>query len=175
MALDNYAESIRESFKHWGQGKTSELAQATVGGEKVILQKPLTFMNLSGRAVQEAAQFFKIEPKDICVLHDEVDLPLGEVRLKIGGGEGGHNGLRSMTQSLGTGSYARIRLGVGKSEHASIETADHVLTSFKQHEWAIVEESIDAAIKAIEAFVKGEKEFMLAMNSLNSKKLKKED
>jgi PTH1 family peptidyl-tRNA hydrolase len=170
MVIDNYAESIRESFKLWGQGKTCELAQATLQNERVLLQKPLTFMNLSGRAVVEAAQFFKLEVKDICVIHDEVDLSLGDMRLKIGGGDGGHNGLKSLTQSLGSPAYSRIRIGIGRSEHESQETADHVLTSFRSNEWSIVEDMINDAIKAIEAFIKGEKAFLLAMNSLNQKK-----
>jgi PTH1 family peptidyl-tRNA hydrolase len=105
MVVDRLAIDLRVDFKLWGQQRNCELAQATLEGEKIILIKPITYMNLSGQAAVAAAHFFKILPEDVCAIHDELDLPFGDVRLKIGGGEGGHNGLKSMTnKSLFIGS-----------------------------------------------------------------------
>src|SRR6188768_3638261 len=91
------------------EGETSE---GTVGGEKVLALKPMTFMNESGRAVGQAASFYKISPEDVIVMHDEIDLAPGKVRAKRGGGHAGHNGLRSITQHIGA-EFRRVRLGVG--------------------------------------------------------------
>ncbi len=102
----------RHSFQPWKRRFQGEVAEGTLAGDKALLLKPLTFMNDSGRSVQEAAHFYKLTPKDIVVIHDEVDLPPAKVRLKAGGGAAGHNGLRSITGALGD-DYRRIRIGVG--------------------------------------------------------------
>ena len=85
----------RHGFSPWRRRFSGEVAEGTLSGEKVLLLKPQTYMNESGRSVQEAARFYKVEPKDIFVIHDEVDLPPGKTRMKVGGGAAGHNGLRS--------------------------------------------------------------------------------
>src|SRR5919107_1001932 len=94
----------------------AEVAEGRLGygGPKVILTKPLTYMNLSGGAVSQLANFFKIPVDTIVAVHDELDVPFGQIRAKRGGGEGGHNGLRSMSKSLGTKDYARVRFGIGR-------------------------------------------------------------
>jgi PTH1 family peptidyl-tRNA hydrolase len=102
----------RHSFQPWKRRFQGAIAEGTLAGDKVLLFKPQTFMNDSGRAVQEAAHFYKLAPKDIVVIHDEVDLPPAKVRLKAGGGSAGHNGLRSISGALGD-EYRRIRIGVG--------------------------------------------------------------
>jgi PTH1 family peptidyl-tRNA hydrolase len=112
-----------------------EASEGTVAGEKVLALKPLTFMNESGRAVGAAANFHKIAPEDVIVLHDEIDLAPGKVRAKRGGGHAGHNGLRSITQHIGP-EFRRVRLGVG---HPGKERVlGHVLNDFtaEEREWA---------------------------------------
>jgi PTH1 family peptidyl-tRNA hydrolase len=114
------------------EGETSE---GTVAGEKILALKPLTFMNDSGRAVGAAANFHKIAPGDVIVLHDEIDLAPGKVRVKRGGGHAGHNGLRSITQHIGA-EFRRVRMGVG---HPGKERVlGHVLNDFstEEREWA---------------------------------------
>ena len=107
----------------------AEVFQARVGSEQVLLVKPLTFMNLSGRAVAPLVSFFKCEPSDIVVLQDEVDLKPLTFRLKSGGGSGGHNGLKSLDESLGSNAYHRVRIGVGhpRDFNPRMDTANWVL------------------------------------------------
>ena len=92
----------RHGFTPWRRRFSGEIAEGTLSGEKVLLLKPLTYMNDSGRSVQDAARFYKLAPKDILVIHDEVDLPPGKTRMKVGGGAAGHNGLRSIDASRPT-------------------------------------------------------------------------
>ena len=99
--------------KHGGD-MTSGVITTERGRERAVLLKPMEFMNLSGGAVQRTADFHHIEPENILVVHDEIDLELGTVRLKSGGGHGGHNGLRSIIERLGSGKFARLRMGVGR-------------------------------------------------------------
>lgn len=94
-------------------------------GHRLILLKPQTFMNLSGKAVMQALQFYKLPLSNLIVIHDELDLPFGAVRFKTGGGHGGHNGLRSIMENLGKGDFIRLRIGIGKSPHG--DTTGHVL------------------------------------------------
>jgi PTH1 family peptidyl-tRNA hydrolase len=102
----------RHKFSPWKRRFKGEVAEGTFADEKVLLLKPLTFMNDSGRSVQEAAHFYKIAPKDIVVIHDEVDLPPAKMRVKAGGGTAGHNGLRSIGAAIGE-DFRRIRIGIG--------------------------------------------------------------
>lgn len=104
--------------------------------KKLYFMKPMTYMNLSGDAIGEAAHFFKIPPENILIIHDEIELPLGTVSLKWSGGLGGHNGLRSAKTVLGTADFWRLRFGVGKPEHGSV--ADFVLGNFTQDEKIIL-------------------------------------
>src|SRR5665647_1823344 len=94
-------------------------------GHRLILLKPQTFMNLSGNSIMQALQFYKLPTSNLIVIHDELDLSFGMVRLKQGGGHGGHNGLRSIMEILGKGDFVRLRIGIGKSPHG--DTTDHVL------------------------------------------------
>ena len=110
MAVD--AIHRRHGFGTWRRRFNAAVAEGTLAGEKVLLVKPQTYMNESGRAVGDAAHFYKIEPKDIVAIHDEVDLAPGKVRMKAGGGSAGHNGLRSLSAALGD-DYRRLRIGVG--------------------------------------------------------------
>jgi PTH1 family peptidyl-tRNA hydrolase len=170
IAVDAQASALKADFKLWGPGKNSEIAQAAIKSEKVILQKPLTYMNLSGQAAVAAAHFFKILPEDICVIHDDLDLPFGDVRLKIGGGDGGHNGLKSLTKCLATPNYARIRMGIGRPTHPGQDPASFVLAPFGMADWTTVDDMLQRSLRAIEAFVAGPDAFSREMNSANKKK-----
>jgi peptidyl-tRNA hydrolase, PTH1 family len=127
----------RHGFTPWRRRFKGEVAEGTLAGEKALLLKPQTYMNESGRSVQEAVQFYKLEPKDIVVIHDEVDLPPGKTRVKMGGGAAGHNGLRSLDAEIGDG-YRRVRIGVG---HPGVKDAvpHYVLHDFPKGdaEWLV--------------------------------------
>ncbi len=110
MVCELLAERSRTTFAH--EKFEARIAQATVGGEKVLLLQPQTFMNASGRSLGAAARFYKVEPPDVLVIHDELDLPFGKLQLKTGGGTGGHNGLVSMLESWGEQSFGRLRFGI---------------------------------------------------------------
>jgi peptidyl-tRNA hydrolase, PTH1 family len=120
------------------------------GGPKVILAKPLTFMNLSGAPVAALAQFFKVPLEHIIAVHDELDVPFGQVRAKRGGGEGGHNGLRSMSKSLAAKEYARVRFGIGRPPGRQ-EPADYVLSDFSGAERKELDFLVDRAADVVEA------------------------
>ena len=126
LAVDEIAR--RHGFSPWRRRFQGETSEGTLGTERVILLKPTTYMNDSGRAVQEAASFFKIAPGDVTVFHDELELPPGKVRVKIGGGIAGHNGLRSISAHIGN-DYRRVRLGIG---HPGVKEMvhGHVLSDF---------------------------------------------
>jgi PTH1 family peptidyl-tRNA hydrolase len=111
MALDVIA--IRHGFSPWRRRFKGLTAEGVIGGEKILALKPLTYMNASGEAVQAAAAFYKLPPDAITAFHDELDLVPGKLRVKLGGGAAGHNGLRSMDRQLGTSDYWRVRLGIG--------------------------------------------------------------
>ena len=120
------------------------------GGPKVILVKPLTFMNLSGAPVSSLAQFFKVPLEHIIAVHDELDVPFGQVRAKRGGGEGGHNGLRSMSKSLAAKEYARVRFGIGRPPGRQ-DPADYVLSDFAGAERKELDFLVDRAADVVEA------------------------
>lgn len=117
-------------------------------GNKLLLLKPQTFMNLSGRSVAEALRFHKLTPADIIVIHDDLDIPFGQIKLKEGGGHGGHNGLRSLHQELGTGDYLRLRFGIGRPARGDM--ADYVLTNFSKEEMSGLPQLVDGIVAAME-------------------------
>jgi len=130
MALDVIVE--RHKFSGWSKKFQGELSSGDVGGEKILLLKPQTFMNLSGQSVQAAAAFYKIKPEDIVVFHDELDLAPGKLRVKKGGGAAGHNGLRSIDQHLGQ-DYWRVRLGIGHPGNRDL-VSPYVLGNFSRED-----------------------------------------
>jgi PTH1 family peptidyl-tRNA hydrolase len=140
MVIDEIAR--RHGFSPWRRRFQGETADGTLDGERVTLLKPLTYMNESGRAVQEAASFFKIEVGDITVFHDEIELPDAKLRVKVGGGIAGHNGLRSISAHVGN-DYRRIRLGVGHPGAKEL-VHGHVLNDFAKAERPWVEALVDA-------------------------------
>ncbi|MFC7527985.1 aminoacyl-tRNA hydrolase [Actinoplanes sp. GCM10030250] len=122
------------------------------GGPRVILVKPLTYMNLSGAPVVSLAQFFKIPVANVIAVHDELDVPFGQVRAKRGGGEGGHNGLRSMSKSLASKEYARVRFGIGRPPGRQ-DPADYVLSDFSAVERKELDFLVDRAADVTEAII----------------------
>lgn len=115
----------------------SEFSQCEIAKQKIILLKPQTFMNNSGLAIRECANFYKIKSEDIIVIHDELDLETGKMRIKIGGNSGGHNGLKSIDQNLGI-NYYRLRFGISKPEQKT-QVSDYVLHNFTSEEYKIIE------------------------------------
>jgi PTH1 family peptidyl-tRNA hydrolase len=132
----------------------AEVAEGRLGfgGPKLILAKPLTFMNLSGAPVVALSQFFKVPLEHVIAVHDELDVPYGQVRAKRGGGEGGHNGLRSMSKSLGGKEYARVRFGVSRPPGRQ-DPADYVLSDFSAAERKELDFLLDRAADVVEAVV----------------------
>lgn len=130
MALDRIAAD--HGFGPWKSKFQGQITEGNLGGEKVLLLKPETFMNRSGQSVGEAMRFYKLTPEDIIVFHDELDLAPGKLRVKQGGGHAGHNGLRSIHQHVGE-TYARVRLGIGHPGHKD-RVAGYVLQDFAKAE-----------------------------------------
>ena len=116
-----------------------------------VCVKPLTFMNVSGRAVRAAMDFYKLTVQDVVVIHDELDLPLGRMRAKRGGGSAGHNGLKSLTQELGGPDFVRLRLGIGRPEPGR-DVAGYVLEPFRAEEMAVARKVLPAAVDAVLTF-----------------------
>ncbi|MFK4812724.1 aminoacyl-tRNA hydrolase [Devosia sp. ZW T5_3] len=151
MAIDAVARA--HNAGPWKTKHSALLSEATIDGEKVMLLKPQTFMNRSGDSVQQVAQFYKIAPVDIIVLYDELDLAPGKVRVKVGGGNGGHNGLRSIDPQIGL-DYKRIRLGIG---HPGKEfVTHHVLGDFAKADQAWLDPLLDGIAKHIGLVLKGD-------------------
>ncbi len=150
LILDRLAEIIHVSVDRtkfnglYGEGNWC--------GARLVLLKPQTFMNLSGRAVAEAARFYKIPPEDVIVVHDDLDLPFGQIRLKAGGGHGGHNGLRSIIAELGSADFLRLRVGIGRPDKGSTEK--YVLAPFSAEEAGFVRHVADGACEALEMLLR---------------------
>src|SRR5919201_569400 len=140
-------ELARRHGGSWRGKFSGQMAEVRVGDERLALVKPETYMNDSGRAVGQAATFFKLDPGEVLVVHDEGDFDLGRLELKVGGGLAGHNGLRSIAQVLGTQDFLRLRIGVGRPERGDPRPlADWVLANFEPHEdaEALVSRAADA-------------------------------
>ena len=135
----------------------------------LYLQQPLTFMNLSGEAVACAAGRLQLEPSEVLVVSDDMDLPLGRLRLRRGGSDGGHNGLKSVISELGSADFLRLRLGIGRPEHSS-EAVDHVLSAFTPDERKLFDEELEAAVKAVKLVLSVP--LNMAMNEVNRREPK---
>jgi len=150
MVADLLAERMRGRFKaHRG---SADVVEGRIAGVRVVLGKPKSFMNLSGGPTVALRDFFKVPLEQIVVVHDELDLPFGTVRLKRGGGDNGHNGLRSITKSLGTREYLRVRFGIGRPPGRQ-DPADFVLKPFSSVENKELPFQVDRAADAVEALV----------------------
>ena len=125
-----------------------------IGGEKVMLMKPQTYMNLSGDAVSQAVKFYKIPPEHVLVVSDEVSLPIGKLRVRAKGSAGGHNGLKSIISCLGTDQFPRIRIGVGAPPHPDYDMADWVLSAFKNQDALDMAKAAERAAEAVECYIR---------------------
>ncbi|MAH04978.1 MAG: aminoacyl-tRNA hydrolase [Alphaproteobacteria bacterium] len=131
MAVDTLAYDY--SFSPWKKKFQGQISEGQIDGEKVLLLKPETYMNESGRSAQEATKFYKVPPENICVIHDELDLERSKLRVKKGGGTGGHNGLKSLDRCLPNKDYWRVRMGIGHPGHKD-RVHGYVLSDFAKAE-----------------------------------------
>jgi len=148
MCLDSFAS--KNSFDPWTSKKDlkCELTQTTLGDTRVILCKPQTFMNLSGEAVQAVQHFYKLSNQQTIVVHDELDVNFGQVRIRIGGSAAGNNGIKSVSQHIGE-DYARVRIGIGPKQPAQMDSADFVLQDFRRAE----QEKLPALLREVSALL----------------------
>lgn len=152
MVLDELASRMGGKFKtHKARAQAVE-GRLGIGGPRVVLAKPMTYMNVSGGPVAGLSKFFDIAPDHVIAVHDEIDIPFNTVKLKIGGGEGGHNGLRDISKALATKDYLRVRVGVGRPP-GRMDTADFVLRDFATAEKKELPFLLDEAADAVELLV----------------------
>lgn len=164
LVLDEIADRLGGRFKAHRSG--AEICEGRWAGRKVVLAKPRSFMNLSGGPVAGAARFYKTTPDSLVVVHDELDVPYGSLRLKFGGGVGGHNGLRSISKSLGTQDYYRVRFGIGRPP-GRMDPADYVLKDFSSVERRELALNIDQCADAVETLL--DKGLAAAQNSFHTR------
>lgn len=173
MALAKLAERLNVTVT---TNKFNALvADARIGGEKVILMEPLTYMNLSGNAVRAAVDFYKIGPQDILILHDDMDLPVGSVRIRTKGSSGGQKGMKHIISVMGTDEIARVRIGVGHSRHGEHEIVpDWVLSPVSKADREAFDHAIDVASRAAEAWVSEPMDRVMSAYNLKVKAEKEE-
>jgi peptidyl-tRNA hydrolase, PTH1 family len=164
MALDRFAARRKVTWKR-AERFQARVARAEFEGQRLVLIKPQTFMNLSGTAVQSATAFYKVPTGQLLVLVDDADLPFGEIRMRAGGSSGGHHGLESIEQRLGTRAYARVRVGIGRGSDGVREITDYVLGRFGQSDMPLLEAVLDRACNQIECWLRSG--VTKAMNEFN--------
>lgn len=145
----------------------AEIGETSIGSERVLLCKPMEFMNTSGQALVRAAQFWKVAPARTVVVHDDLDLPFGRLKLGVGGGHGGHNGLRSIIAEWGTADFGRVRFGIGRPASVQQGAADYVLADFKGAERTALPDLCSRTAEAVESIVNDG--MTVAMNKFNGK------
>ena len=151
MVADEVAERQRKPIQRL---KFKALTNVlTISGEKVLVMKPITYMNLSGEAVRQAADFYKIPPDRVLVVSDDTALPVGRLRIRVKGSAGGHNGLKNIIQHLGTDQFPRLRVGVGEKPHPDYDMADWVLGKFTGEDKKTIEAAVKRAADAIECIL----------------------
>lgn len=160
MLAEKYGFAVKKlKFK-------SLLGDAEIGGHRCLVLKPQTYMNLSGEAVRDAAQFYKIPPERIVVLFDDISLDVGKIRIRRKGTDGGHNGIKNIIYHLNSDRFPRIKIGVGKKPHPDYDLADWVLSEFKKDEEAPLKTALENACAALELMLDGKIDD--AMNQYNS-------
>ena len=152
MALDELASRIGAPFKRHKTNAAVAEGRAAPGGARLVLAKPNSFMNLSGGPVSQLVRFYSVPPERLIVLHDELDIPFDTIRLKVGGGHGGHNGLRDIQAAIGTADFARVRIGIGRPPGRQ-DPADFVLTPFSKAERAALPSLLADAADATEQLI----------------------
>jgi PTH1 family peptidyl-tRNA hydrolase len=151
IALDRLVKDRNIVFRAKYQGL---MAEGEIAGERLLFLKPQTFMNLSGRSVREVVNFYKLSGEDLLVLHDDIDLPLGKIRLRNRGGAGGHNGIRSINEELGTEIFWRLKIGINRPPE-QWDTARYVLAPFFPEELQDLDEILDRVEKAVTLWAGG--------------------
>jgi PTH1 family peptidyl-tRNA hydrolase len=149
LLANKFDIDIAKSFKH------ALIGEGRVNNQKVVLAKPQTFMNLSGNSVSELISWYKCEPNELIVIYDDVDLPLGNIRIRERGSSGSHNGMRSIIYQLGYDDFLRVRVGIGKPE-GELNMVSHVLGKPKDDELEVLLDSLKAAANAVEMILSGE-------------------
>jgi PTH1 family peptidyl-tRNA hydrolase len=149
QCLDRLAEAWGLSFSR--RKHKALLAQGQIAGLKVILAKPQTFMNLSGESLERLAHFYQVPPENILVIYDDLDLPVGKIRLRPEGGSGGHKGMKSIIEHLGSDGFPRLRVGIGRPSHG--DPVDYVLGDFTPDEQIAVDDAYERAVSAVELWL----------------------
>ena len=155
MAVDFLTEHFGFGFKKFDKHKC-EIAEGQMFDEKIILIKPQTFMNLSGQSVRSVSQFYKIPIEDVIVIYDDVDLPSGNLRIRLSGSAGGHNGMKSIIQELGTENFVRIRLGIAPLTEFKGELEGYVLGKLSEEEMNLMEGNVKKLPDILEEILKGD-------------------
>lgn len=169
MLIDALAEHLNITL--WKDKFNAQIAEGRIGAEKILLVKPQTYMNNSGEAVGPLMRWYKLEPEDIIVAHDDMDIPAGTIRIRKKGSSGGHNGIKSLISHIGSENFARVRLGIGRPL-PGWSVVKHVLAPFPAEDKAEVDKAIDYLIPAVECIVSDGLD--IAMNKYNPKKQKKQ-
>ena len=151
MVADEVAERQRAPIQKLKFKALTNLL--TISGEKVLVMKPITYMNLSGEAVRQAVDFYKVAPDHVLVVSDDTALPVGKLRIRKGGSAGGHNGLKNIIQHLGTDQFPRVRVGVGEKPHPDYDMADWVLGKFQGEDKKAIDAAVKRAADAIECIL----------------------
>ncbi len=163
LALDYMSDILKVKIN---RSKYKALvAEAVIDGKRVLLMQPQTYMNNSGEAVSEAARFYKIKPENIIVIFDDISLPVGKMRIRKSGSAGGHNGIKSIIEHLGSQDFPRVKIGVGEKPHKEMDLADWVLSRFPAEEQKVLFEKLGDASEAVRLMVSGKTEE--AMNKFN--------
>ena len=168
MLADRMADLLRASFDYSSKydAECAEVRDAEHG--KIFILKPQTYMNLSGQSVGPFAHFYKIDPQDIFVMFDDLDMPLGRIKLTRKGSAGGHNGIKSMIECLGSQEFPRIKMGIGRPNATREEVIDHVLKKFSKAESDLMEDSLERAADGVKAYLS--EGLTYAMTHFNQKK-----
>ena len=161
MVMDRLADVFNVSISN--SKFKGEYVKFKYKGEDVIFLKPLKYMNLSGDSVIQIMKYFKIDVEDLVVIYDDLDMPVGKLRLRESGSAGGHNGIKSIIAQVKTQSFKRIRVGIDRHPH--IKVVDYVLGHFTKEEQPLIDEGVENAVKAVELYL--DKDFTAAMNAFN--------
>ena len=170
LLVDALAEKLGADA--WRERYDALVLDARMGGEKVLLVKPLTYMNESGRAIGPLLDWYKLGPEDLIVAHDDMDLPVGTIRIRKKGSAGGHNGIKSILAHVGDEHFVRVRIGIGRPL-PGWTVIHHVLAPFLPEDVPKIKEAVDRLVPAVECMVTEDVD--LAMNRFNPRKKKKED
>ncbi len=152
VAIDNFINREKLGTWEYKNARKWEVCTANIWDQKIVFLKPMEFMNRSWGAVSTIANFYKIDPKNILVIHDDIDLPIGKIQLKLWGSSAGHNGLKDIIAKLGTNEFWKLRIGVDRPINQA-EVSDYVLSSFRKEEKKTIESKIDEVEKYIMEFI----------------------